>query len=164
VVAPKSEEITPSKVIAATWILGKYAPERELGAFLRRPNVREVWRKSSWTARQVAAITPMLFETNQRWVQARLAMSGQRDALGVLANLWQLQSQKRLDKDKQLKMYLEHPPSPIRGYPFYKIVIARAVLDGDLSTKAKSELRAKVRTLARDKRYYRLLARKRPET
>lgn len=89
-------------------------------------------------------------------------MSGQRDALGVIANIWRLKSQKRLDKDRQLKMYLEHPPGPNQKYPFYKIVIARAILDGDLRTKAKSELRKKIRSLAKDPRYYRLLARSRP--
>lgn len=160
--APRSGPLAPSSIISAIWLLGKYAPERELGAFLRRPNVRDLWRKSSWVARQVAAVTPMLFDNNRRWIEARIVMSGQREALAVLANIWQLQSIKRLGKDKQLKMYLEHPASQKKSYPFYKVLVARAILDGEMPIKSKADLRQKVRFLVKDPRYYRLLSRSRP--
>jgi hypothetical protein len=133
--------------------MAKYGTPDDTMALIKAST--SVWLKSDWTARQVAAVTPLLSEGDRGWVYQRIVESGLLNALGVLAHLDELRKLQRLDI--QIEPYLLDQPKPGRSYPLYKVLIARAVLQGRLSRTLKAQLRNALTTIASDRHYERML-------
>lgn len=136
-------------IAAGIWLLSKYGRISELSELIL--NSRSVWEKSSWLGRQVAAVAPLLPDHLHRTISETAAKNGLTQALQVLANL---SSIKELPKmDRQLESYLCHDPGPSHAYPLPKVIIAKALLNGNLPGKAKDQLRSKLAEFLRDARY-----------
>ena len=149
----KSGKHTNSGVTAALWLLTKYGSARELARLIR--DSQPVWSKSQWAARQVAAATPRLSLADRRWTTTRIFVGGQLSALSVLQSLARMRSLSR--PDPQLKSYLTHDPGDGFPYPLEKVLVAQALLQGEMSKDRKAHLRNEVIGIARDARYTRIL-------
>jgi len=151
-----SSQSTVSGVSSAVWLLSKYGSSDQLSSFLH--SSEPIWTRSSWAARQVAAATPLLQETEQTEIRRRIVRSGMVEALRVLANLDQLAQISVLDN--QLRKYLLHTPSVHRPYPLEKVIIARVLLRSQLPSMDHLDLRNRLIALLRDPCYVSLLRRK----
>jgi hypothetical protein len=133
---PRICEDTDIAFVAALWLLAKYGHAADLGAFLETH--RRTWERSDWLARQVAAATPRLTPSTRQSVISALSSNGLRDGLSVAAHLGQLKKLAALDE--QLDAYLRRAPHPVYGYPLAKILLAMALLEGDMADEQKREL------------------------
>jgi hypothetical protein len=117
---------------------------------------QSIWEKSAWTARQVAAVTPLLQEQDRLSITETVTQNGLLQALEVLAHIASL---KRLTKlDKQLNSYLTYQPPP--NWPYYslpKIVLTIALLQGELDPVEKTTLRNNLLAVITDRRYKHLI-------
>jgi len=147
---------TVAGVSSAVRLLAKYGRPDELSAFL--DSSESLWMRSSWAARQVAAATPLLPESERQQVANRIIRSGLVEALGVLANLDQMRRISSLDL--QLKDYLLYPPTADHPYPLEKAIVARVVLRSRLSKTERGTLRGAVLKLVGDPSYLSIIRRR----
>ena len=148
--------MTVAGVSSAVWILAKYGRPAELAGFLTTSST--VWTRSSWAARQVAAATPLLPNTERNDVQRMIVQSGLMEAVRVLASIDELANLKTIDP--QLRKYLLHPPSKRHPYPLEKAVIARVVLLGALNPAERKVLRKRLNQFVNDPSYAWIIRRK----
>ena len=126
---------------AALAILAKYGSGADLASHI--VGHVEVWTRSSWASRQVAAVTPRLDPATRQAVLEHLQRSGLLQGLQVFTHLKQLSELTSVDR--QLEKYLTFKPEGSKPYPLYKILIALAVLAGrGLPIAAKSRLRDRI--------------------
>lgn len=155
-ISQKSGTYVSSGVIAALWLLAKYGTRADLMSLIA--SSKDVWGKSSWTARQVASVTPLLEEQDRQSISEIVTRNGLLQALEVMAHIASLKRQKTLDR--QLSSYLMHKPSPnYRYYPLPKIVISIALLRGGMNLIDKNKLRSGLKLLIADRRYCYLINR-----
>ena len=148
--------LTVAGVTSAIWLLAKYGTAEELGDFLQSSS--NVWTRSSWVARQAAAVMPILNATAQNQVRARIIRSGLVEALRVIASLEQLENFTSLDP--QLRSYLLHPQSQGHPYPLEKAIIAHVILYGRLGRPEKADLRSRLLGLVTDPCYLSIIRRR----
>ncbi|MFN7961450.1 MAG: hypothetical protein U0002_09280 [Thermoanaerobaculia bacterium] len=154
--AVESGELTSAGVSAGVWLLAKYGTPLELSKFLRRTSL--VWTRSPWAGRQVAAASALLRVCDEEFVREKLTESRLAEPLQVIESIRRLL---RLTVvDKQLRKYLLHKPEEGYCYPLEKVLIARVVLRSKVAGTVKSELLGKVRELAGDPCYTRILKRR----
>jgi hypothetical protein len=149
-IANKNGSYSSSSVIAAIWLLIKYGSRADLMSLIA--SSKDVWEKSAWTARQVAAVTPLLFEQDCLSITETVTQNGLLQALEVLAHIASLKRLTRLDQ--QLSSYLKHQPS--QNWPYYslsKVVLTIALLQGKLDYSQKTTLRNNLLTMITDRRY-----------
>lgn len=151
-----STGLTVAGVSSAVWLLAKYGRPQEIADFLK--SSEPLWTRSSWAARQVAAVTPLLLEADRHSVETRIVQSGLVEALRVLASLGQLSRISTLDA--QLRSYLLHPPTAGYPYPLEKAIVARVVLRSRLDKFARNELRTSLIKLIPDPCYLSILRRR----
>ena len=156
--ATKPGHYTSSGIVAALWLAAKYGRDSDLMETVR--SSESVWTKSDWTARQVACVTPLLSDEDRSWVYHRVVQAGLLNALGVLAHCDELRRLERLDT--KIEPYLLHEPKGGHAYPFYKVLIARTVLQSRLPRGIKAVLRRDLKRLIGDRHCARLLAVTRP--
>ena len=149
-------EFTVSGVSSSIWLLAKYGEPQELAVFLDESH--NLWTRSSWTARQVAASIPLLAISQQEAVRGRLVQSGLVEALRVLASLDEMGRLTTLDR--QLRSYLLYPPTAEHPYPLGKAIVARAILKGRLSAAERKDLLARLRELVDDPCYLAMIRRR----
>ncbi|MEM9817569.1 MAG: hypothetical protein AAF827_14370 [Cyanobacteria bacterium P01_D01_bin.6] len=153
--AQKNGSYFPSGIIAAIWLLAKYSSRSDLMSLISSSTY--VWEKSSWTARQIAAITPLLLEQDCLSITETVTRNGLLQALEVLAHIASL---KRLSGlDKQLSSYLNYQPS--KSWPYYslpKVILALALLQGNLDLTQKTALRSNLLAKITDRRYKHLIS------
>ncbi len=147
---------TVAGVSSAVWLLSKYGGPSELIVYLDASE--SPWTRSSWAARQVAAATPLLADSDRQQIEDRIIRSGLMEALRVLANLDQLRRLSSLDA--QLQSYLLHPHTDESPYPLPKAIVARVVLRSRLNRKEKVVLRNSLRELIPDPSYLELIRRR----
>ncbi|RUS99571.1 hypothetical protein DSM107003_01550 [Trichormus variabilis SAG 1403-4b] len=124
--------------VASLWILAKYGNESELFSLLCTHQT--VWENSSFLARQVAAIIPIL-RTNINHgykIKQLLVEIGHIDAIRVMNNLEYLRDNNKLDKD--IIMYLSQGNQGI--YPLSKFLIVFDILN---SQRIESSVRQKLK-------------------
>jgi hypothetical protein len=141
-----------SRFLAGLWLMAKYGEQAKLGAYVRR--FAEVWMSSEFSARQVAAIAPLLAREDAEFVKRRVGESGLVAALEVFASLEDIANLQSLDV--QLKSYLL---SKDMQYPLPKVVVAVALLNSDSKLSTKSSLYAALIDRIVDPAYVRLLRR-----
>jgi hypothetical protein len=151
-----NSQLTVSGVSSAVWLLSKYGSSDQLATFLHHSE--PVWTRSTWAARQVAAVIPLLQETEQTEIRRRVVRSGLVEALRILANLDQLAQISSLDN--QLRKYLLHPTSVGHPYPLEKVIIARVILRSQMPRIERLDLRTRLVTLLNDPCYVALLRRR----
>ncbi len=147
---------TVAGVSAGVWLLAKYGHPKELSAFLE--SSESLWMRSSWAARQVAAATPLLADSERQQVENRIIRSGLVEALRVLASLDQLKRISTLDA--QLQAYLLHPPTAENPYPLGKAIVARVILLGSLTKTERGNLRSALLKLITDPCYLSIIRRR----
>jgi len=149
-IAKKNGSYSSSGVTAAIWLLAKYGSRADLMSLI--DSSKGIWEKSAWTARQIAAITPLLLAQDHLSITETVTQNGLLQALEVLAHIT---SMKRLTKlDSQLNSYLKHPPSPNWAYyPLPKVILTIALLQGSLDTIKKEALHSNLLTMITDRRY-----------
>ncbi|EKQ68012.1 Reverse transcriptase (RNA-dependent DNA polymerase) [Leptolyngbyaceae cyanobacterium JSC-12] len=149
-IAKKNGSYSSSGVVAAIWLLAKYGSRADLMSLVA--SSKDIWEKSAWTARQVAAVTPLLLEQDQLSITETVTQNGLLQALEVLAHIASL---KRLTKlDHQLSSYLKYQPS--QNWPYYalpKVILTIALLQGKLDPAQKTPLRNNLLTMLTDRRY-----------
>jgi hypothetical protein len=153
-IAKKNGSYSSSSVTAAIWLLTKYGSRTDLISLIT--SSKDVWEKSAWTARQVAAVTPLLQEKDCFDITERITRNGLLQALEVLAHIVSL---KRLTKlDQQLNSYFNHQPSQNwHYYPLPKVVLTIALLQGKLNPDQKIILRNNLFAMITDRRYKHLI-------
>ncbi|MBE9157764.1 RNA-directed DNA polymerase [Nodosilinea sp. LEGE 06152] len=145
---------SPSRVTASLWLTAKYGSRNDLISLIQ--STKGVWEKSGWTARQVAAITPLLSKQDRLLVAETATQNGLLQALEVLAHISSIKRMQSLDK--QLSSYLMHQPSPNWDhYPLPKVILAIAIFQGKLKPALKEKLRDNMTDFIQDKRYKYLL-------
>jgi hypothetical protein len=147
---------TVAGVAGSVWLLSKYGTSVELLDFIR--SSREVWTRSSWAARQVAAALPLVAEGPRLEIRNEIVQTGLTEALRVLANIDQFRMVARLDP--QLRAYLLHPPTGNRPYPLEKAIVARVVLRARLTTPERRALRSRLTGLIQDPCYLSIIKRR----
>ena len=118
---------------------------------------KDVWEKSAWTARQIAAVTQLLLEQDRLSIAETVTQNGLLQALEVLAHIASIKRLTRLDQ--QLSSYLKHQPSPNR--PYYslpKVVLTITLLQGKLDSVQKTTLRNNLLAMITDRRYKYLIS------
>ncbi len=148
--------MTVCGVSSAIWLLAKYGTVDQLARFLEAS--KEVWTRSSWAARQVAAITPLLHEPTRNQIRGEIRQSGLHEGLRVLASLEQLSSATILSN--QLRRYLLHPHTRDNPYPLGKAILARVLLHGRLPNTHRVELRRSLLQLVDDPCYLSIIRRR----
>jgi hypothetical protein len=139
-------------VAAGLWLVAKYGSALELEEYI--DGSFEVWGKSQWASRQVAAATPRLRAPARDRVTGAIVRSGLHEGLGVLSHLDELRSMH--DFDRQLRSYIFHQPSPGWSYPLSKVLLATALLDGSTTIEVRRGLRGFLSAFMTDP-YYRLI-------
>ncbi|MGK7903940.1 MAG: RNA-directed DNA polymerase [Hormoscilla sp.] len=153
-VVNKNNSYLPSGVIAAVWLLAKYGSRSELTNLIN--SSKYLWEKSSWTARQIAGITPLL-DINCSDICETITRNGLGQALQVIEHIASVKRLPNLDKDKQLSSYLKHQPSSGFPYPLPKVIIAVALLKGQLDRQQKINLHNELLTTITDRRYIKMI-------
>ena len=151
--------LTVSGVSSAVWLLAKYGLPSELADFLKASE--PVWTRSSWAARQVAASTPLLPTAVREDVQRKIVQSGLVEAVAILTNLDELKRIKTIDR--QLRMYLLHPPTEGNPFPLSKAIIARVALRSGLNKTERRDLRGCLDRLIDDPCYTSIIRRQLPK-
>ncbi|MEW6499142.1 MAG: hypothetical protein AB1589_42660, partial [Cyanobacteriota bacterium] len=100
----------------------------------------------------VAAVTPLLLEQDSLDITEKITQNALLQALQVLAHISSL---KRLTSlDKQLSSYLRHQPSSSWAYySLPKVILAIALLQGNLDPIQKKNLRNNLLSMVTDRRY-----------
>ncbi len=149
-IARKSGSYSSSGVTAAVWLLAKYGSRADLMSLIA--SSKNVWEKSAWTARQIAAVTPLLLEEDRLSITETVTRNGLLQALEVLAHIASIKRLTRLDQ--QLSSYLKHQPSSNWAYySLPKVILAIALLQGKLDPIQKTTLRNNLLTTITDRRY-----------
>ena len=148
-IANKNGSYSSSGVTAAIWLLSKYGSRADLMSLIA--SSKDIWEKSAWAARQIAAITPLLLEQDRLSILETVTQNGLLQALEVLAHI---NSMKRLTQlDQQLSSYLKYNPSPNWAYyPLAKVILTIALLKGNLDTLKKNTLLSNL-SIITDSRY-----------
>jgi hypothetical protein len=141
------------RICAALWLLAKYGSPTELFALVK--DSREIWEKSPWTARQIAAVVPLMPADARSLVVSTAATNGMLQALQVLASTFSLMRVTTLDQ--QLRTYLAHPPPEGYPYPLQKVIVAKMVLEGGLNDGERKWLRETLLRIVSDRRYLQML-------
>lgn len=97
-IAKKNGSYSSSGVTAAVWLLAKYGSRADLMSLIA--SSKNIWGKSAWTARQIAAVTPLLFEQDRLSITETVTQNGLLQALEVLAHIVSI---KRLTRVKVLE-------------------------------------------------------------
>jgi hypothetical protein len=116
---------------------------------------RQLWEKSSWTARQVAAVVPLMPAEAREVVVSTAATNGMLQALQVLASTFSLRRMTTLDR--QLRSYLGHPSPDGYPYPLQKVIVAKTLLEGSLADPEKAWLKEALANVVHDPIYRRML-------
>src|SRR5262249_7593754 len=145
---------SPVHLAASMWILAKYGEPAEIAAVLREHE--STWRTNAFVARQVAALLPRIHACHdeEQWVIEVLRMSGQIDALRVVANIRDFRAQTALQTAD--RMYLL-PPSFSSPYPLPKALLAQVVLGSALPRAERQHLRTRLLATIPDPWYRRQL-------
>jgi hypothetical protein len=141
-------------MIGGLWLLAKYGTTLELETYLQQ--TQEIWSKSDWAGRQVAAISPRLSRTAKEAVRNVFSANGLLEASGVLSHIEHMQG--FLSLDRQLRSYLTWSPSQGYSYPLPKVLVALALLNGRLATSERSDLTRFMHNLVGDEIYNELLS------
>jgi len=151
-VVNKNNSYLPSGVIAAVWLLAKYGSRSELTNLIN--SSKDMWKKSPWTARQIAGITPLL-DIDCSDICETITQNGLGQALQIIEHI---ASVKRLHNlGNQLNSYLKHQPSSGFPYPLPKVIIAVALLKGQLDRQQKINLHNELLTIITDRRYIKMI-------
>jgi hypothetical protein len=154
-IAKKNGSYSSSGVTAAVWLLAKYGARADLMSLIA--SSKDVWGKSAWTARQIAAVTPLLLEQDRLSIAETVTQNGLLQALEVLAHIASIKRLTRLDQ--QLSSYLKHQPSP--NWPYYslpKVIITITLLQGKLDSVQKTTLRNNLLAMITGRRYKYLIS------
>lgn len=133
---PQACEESDMAFVGGLWLIAKYGHAADLGAYLHAH--RRTWERSEWLARQVAAATPRLSAPMRQSIITALTLNQLQDGLSVAAHLGQLK--KLAAMDEQLEMYLRRAPHEAYGYPLGKMLLAIALLDGEMDDERKRDL------------------------
>lgn len=154
-IAKKNGSYSSTGVVAAIWLLAKYGSRADLMSLIA--SSKDIWGKSTWTARQVAAVTPLLLEQDRLTITETVTQNGLLQALEVLAHI---NSLKRLTLlDHQLNSYLKYQPA--QSWPYYalpKIILTIALLKGKLEPTQKVTLSEHLLITLTDRRYKYLIS------
>ena len=142
-----------SMVAGGLWLICKYGTPLEIESYLRA--TFEVWSKSEWAGRQVAAATPRLTPAAVAHFREALSRSGLLEGLGVLAHLDQLSEISGLDT--ALRMYVLHQQRPGTAVPLPKVLINAAVLAGRLPIAEKIAVKSTLSAIIFDPHYRAIL-------
>lgn len=141
------------RLAAALLLVSKYGTHEQMKDLLRVSE--RVWLGESWAARQVVACLPLLEQEMQKEVLGAIVRVGHRDALGVGMSLDEIG---RLEQpDRQLANYLLYPPSSGYAYPLGKVIVARRLYHGSLSTAWRRKMKSELTPLLRDANLVRLV-------
>ncbi|HEY9825353.1 MAG TPA: RNA-directed DNA polymerase [Stenomitos sp.] len=149
-IAKKNGSYSSSGIAASIWLLTKYGSRADLMSLIA--SSQDIWEKSTWTARQVAAVTPLLLEQDRLSITEIVTRNGLSQALEVLAHIASLRRLTNLDQ--QLNSYLKYQPS--QNWPYYslqKVVLTIALLQGKLDAVQKTNLRNNLLAIIPDRRY-----------
>lgn len=140
-------------VVGALAVIAKYGSRQALGDYVRATVA--VWGRSEWAGRQIAAVTPRLDGPAREFVLHELSTNGLLEGLRVIAHLSEMQKLGAMDK--QLKSYLFHGITSGYPYPFPKILIALAILQGSIGAAEKQQIADTVSRIAQDDVYREML-------
>lgn len=133
-----------------TLVLAKYGTENDLISLIQ--SSKSIWTQSSWTARQIASITPILSLAHQVLIKDTIVKHGLSQALQVLSHIDNLKQLTTLDQ--QLNRYLKDKPSVNNSYyPLPKIILTIAILQGKLNISEKKNLSQNLLSIITDPRY-----------
>lgn len=133
-------EKSKSQFISTIWLLAKYGSEKDL--FSAIWSYREIWESSSFLARQIAALMPILREDREHSfrIENIFIETGHLDAIRVLKNLEVLR-EKGVSKD--FNMYLSQRNQGV--YPLQKFLILIDILNSNaIKLSIKQELKARL--------------------
>lgn len=144
---------TVTSVAASMLLVAKYGTPLQRESFFDR--TFDVWSKSQWASRQVAAATPLLQPTAQNRIRGAIIRGGLHEGVAVLAHLEQLKAEANLDA--QLRAYVFHQPNPGWAYPFGKVILASVLMDGALAISERSSIRSFLHLIITDPAYRSIL-------
>jgi hypothetical protein len=124
-------------VAADLWIVTKYGSALELEEYVERSF--EIWGKSQWASRQIAAASPRLRPPARARIAGAIVRSGLHEGLDVLSHLDELRGM--FNYDHQLRSYVFHQPSPGWSYPLGKVLLALSLLEGASTLEERRGLR-----------------------
>lgn len=149
-ISNKNGLYSSSGVIAALWLLAKYGSREDLMSLIT--SSKSIWEKSAWTARQIAAVTPLLLKQDCLSIIETVTENGLLEAGKVLAHIASIKKLKTLDH--QLRSYVNHQPSATWPYyPLPKVVLTIALLQGELDFTHKKTLSENLLKIITDRRY-----------
>ncbi|MFP9128512.1 hypothetical protein [Niallia sp. BSM11] len=131
---------SPTNFLASLWMMTKYANSNDLIQFVK--TYTNVWRFSSFLARQVAAVLPRIKNQSNDYntIKTLISDSGQLDALRVISHLDELSTITSLSTAD--RMYVLHGNNNIDVYPLQKYLIAYEILNSQhLNTVYRKNLR-----------------------
>jgi hypothetical protein len=113
---------SPAMLIGALWLMAKYGSKSDLESLIK--NSSEMWKHSGFISRQVAALTPLIYEnkTLLDFILRSLYNFGHTEALSVIHHYNSIRTSYPLDKSD--KLYLMHGDKDVRTYPLPKFLLA----------------------------------------
>lgn len=138
-----------SRICASLWLLAKYGDETDLTKMLA--SVQSYWVRSPWVARQVAAVTPRLAQSDRNDIRHAMAKNGLLQGLAVLESLEAICACVPLDR--QLNAYLLHTGSP---HTLPKILVAIEIIRGGTEPH-RQKLQQDMMAIVGDRRFRKLL-------
>jgi hypothetical protein len=144
---------TVTSVVAGLLLLGKYGSQLDLEQL--GDDTFDVWGKSQWASRQIAASTPLFASVASARIRGAIVRGGLHEGVAVLSHLDQLATLESLDP--QLRAYLFHPPNAGWNYPFSKVVLTVWLMTGRLRIDDRTALRGVCNSTIIDPTYRRLL-------
>lgn len=139
---------------AALAVVAKFSSSRRIRQFIDR--AARVWRRSEWSGRQVAAVTPILEDLDRRRVLELLQQFRLREATDILLHLRELSRLQRLDPQMRLYLIQSRGRYP---YSFPKVLISLALLKGSLQDPDRLAVLNQLKSVVQDSRYHELAAR-----